>query len=67
VIKVGIECVLGFLDEGELRGIDTQKALDEMKTLDESGWVNLPADYNAGLSAEIKGAAAKINGQSEAL
>ena len=72
MIKVGIDGILGFLDENELRkvdmrGVDTQKALNEMKALDESGWVNLPADYNAGLSAEIKGIAASISDQSEVL
>jgi glucose-6-phosphate isomerase len=50
----------------ELRGIDTQKALSELGTLEDTGWVNLPADYSAELSAEIKGVAAKIGGESEA-
>ena len=67
MIKVGIEGILGFLDESELRAIDAKKALGDMKALDESGWVNLPAEYSAGLSAEIKGVAGRINSQSEVL
>ena len=67
MIKVDIDGVLGFLDDSELRKIDTQKALKEMKKLDESGWVDLPKEYNAELSSEIKGVAAKINEQSEVL
>ena len=67
MIKVGIEGVMGFLDEKELRGVDAKKALNEMKTLDESGWINLPKEYSNDLSAEIKGIAERICGQSEAL
>ena len=67
LIKVGIDGILGFIDENELNGFDTHRALNEMMALDESGWVNLPVDYNSGLSAEIKSIAAKINKQSEAL
>ena len=65
VIKVEIEGTKGFLDESELFGIDTQDALNKMKTLDESGWVNLPGEFSSGLSEEIKDTAAKINEQSE--
>jgi len=67
VIKVNIEGALGFLSEAELRGIDTQKALDELKSLYENGWVNLPAEYGAKLSSEIKDAAQTIGKQSDAL
>ena len=67
MIKVGIEGALGFLDQSELRGIDTQKAFDEIKTLDESGWVDLPATYDRELSARLKSVAAKIDDQSDAL
>ena len=67
VIRVGIDGAIGFLNESELRAIDTQKALSEMKALDESGWVDLPAEYNTSLSEEIKGVAEKINGQSKVL
>ena len=65
MVKVGIDGILGFLDESELRGVDTKSALSDMTALDESGWVNLPGDYNSGLSAEIKDIAAKIREQSE--
>jgi len=67
MIKVNINGTAGFLDESELRALDTQKALNEMTRLDESGWVNLPAEYSSGLSAQIKEVAAKIRGQSDAL
>ena len=67
MIKVGIDGVLGFINENELYRFDTRKALSEMIALDESGWVNLPGNYNSVLSAEIKNVAAKINAQSEAL
>ena len=67
MIKVNIEGVRGFLDEGELREVDTKKALDEIKTLYENGWVNLPAEYNAELSRDIKGVAEKISSESEVL
>ena len=66
MIKVDIEGALDFLDESELRAVDTSKPLEEVKTLYENGWLNLPSDYNAGISKEIKDVAAKINGESEA-
>ena len=65
MIKVDIEGVLGFVSEDELKCADTQKALDEVKTLYENGWLSLPADYNAELSDEIKRVAGKISGESE--
>ena len=65
MIQIDIEGVLGFLNEDELRGIDTQKALDEVKQLNENGWLNLPADYNAELSGQIKGVAKEIIAESE--
>ena len=67
MIKVGIDGILGFIDESELYMFDTKKALDEMIALDESGWVDLPRVYNAGLSSEIRDVAAKISNQSEVL
>ena len=66
MIKVGIEGAEGFIAESGLLEINKQKVLNDMMALDESGWVNLPADFNSELSAEIKGVAAKINEQSEA-
>jgi glucose-6-phosphate isomerase len=67
MIKVNLEGTHGFMDTDELRGIDTQKALGELRTLDDTGWVDLPSNFSSELSAEIKGVAAKINGESEAL
>jgi len=67
VIKVKIDGALGFLSEEELRGVDTQKALDELKSLYENGWVDLPAEYGTELSDEIKGVAERISGQSDVL
>ena len=67
MIKVNLEGALGFLDEDELSGTDTKKALDELMTLDENGWIDLPVSYDPALSAEIKGAASKIKEESEVL
>ena len=67
MVKVLVDGALGSLSEDELRGIDTQKALGELKTLYENGWVNLPMAYNAELSAQVKGIAEKISGQSDVL
>jgi len=67
VIKVNIQGALGFLDEGELRKVDTQEPLAKLGTLYENGWVNLPASYDAELSGKVNDIAAKINGESEAL
>ena len=67
VIKVNIEGVKGFVDEREIREIDTKKALAELKSLYENGWVDLPESYNTELSAEIKGVAGKIINESKAL
>jgi len=67
VIKVDIEGARDFLDESELRGIDTLKAREELMTLNENGWINLPAEYNAKLAGEIKDIVAKISGESKAL
>jgi len=67
VIKVNVEGALGFLNEDELRGIDTRSALEKLTTLFDNGWLDLPALYNAGLSDEIKAIAGKIGGESEVL
>ena len=67
MIKVSIDGVRGFMEESELFGIDAKKALSEMAALDESGWVDLPGEYGAELSSEIKSTAAKIGEQSEVL
>ena len=65
MVKVDIGGALGFLSEDELRAIDTRKALAEVGTLHENGWLGLPADYGAELSGEIKRVAGKIQGESE--
>ena len=67
MIKVALEGTHGFINADEMRGLDTQKALDALKTMEDTGWVNLPSDYGSELSAKIKGMAAKIGGQSKAL
>ena len=67
MIKVNIEGALGFLEENELRGIDTQKPLKALETLYENGWVKLPAVYDNKLSNEINEAAEKIGKESQAL
>ena len=67
MIRVNTDGVQGFLDESELRGVDTKKALVELGTLYENGWVNLPASYDAELSREIKEVAGKIIGESQVL
>ena len=67
MVKVDIGGTAGFLYEKKLRETDAQNALDEILSLDESGWVNLPSEYDAALSAEIRGVAEKINAQSDAL
>ena len=67
MIKVDLKGTLSFLREDEVSAINTKKALDELKTLYENGWVNLPADYNKELSGEIKEVARKIRGESEVL
>ena len=65
MIKVEIDRVRGFLDESEIHAIDTKKAYMEIATLDESGWIGLPKDYDTELSMKIKNTAEKICQQSE--
>jgi len=67
VIKVDVGGALDFIGIEEIRRVDTSKALDQLEILYENGWVNLPAEYNAGLSAGIRDIAEKIRGQSQAL
>jgi len=67
VIKVNIEGALGFLNEDEVRSIDTQSALDKLKTLYEYGWANLPVSYDAELSGKVRSVAEKIRSESEVL
>ena len=67
MVKVDISGALGFIDESELHGMDTQKAYMEITTLYESGWVSLPKDYGSELSNIIKETAAKICEQSDVL
>ena len=65
MISVNISGALGFLSEDELRKVDTQKAIDEFNTLDDTGWVSLPADYCADISKEINDIARKIRNESD--
>ena len=67
MIKVGIDGVLSFVEESEIRGIDVQKPYEEITKLEESGWVNLPKDYDGELSVKIKDIAKKITAQSKVL
>jgi len=67
VIKVNIEGTGGFLDEAELSGVDTKKALGELNDLYENGWVGLPAEYNRETAAEIKDTAEMIRESSDAV
>jgi len=67
MIKVKTDGALGFISEQELREIDTQKPLEQLKTLYENGWMGLPGEYNAKLSAEVREIAGKIGGESEVL
>ena len=65
MIQVKIDGALRFLDETELRLADAKKAMEELETLYENGWVNLPTQYNAQLAGEIKKVADKIKDESE--
>jgi len=67
VIKVDVGGALDFIGIEEIRGVDTSKALDQLEILYENGWVNLPAEYSAELSAGIRDIAGKIRSQSQAL
>jgi len=67
LIKVDVEGATGFLDGTALPLKESEKALKEMETLYESGWVSLPAAYGKELSSKIKETAKKIGEQSEAL
>ena len=67
MVKVNIEGTRGFLEESELSAIDVQKHLEELKTMFENGWMDLPPKFDAELSAEIKSVAKQICKQSEVL
>ena len=67
MIKVNIDGALGFLSEEEIHAVDTGKALGKLKTLYENGWVDLPSEYGAALSGQVKEIAEKIKSQSEVL
>ncbi|MCL2125512.1 MAG: glucose-6-phosphate isomerase [Oscillospiraceae bacterium] len=67
MISVDINGINGFIDEGEVRRIDSQAAYDKIAALNESGWIGLPGEYDAALSAQIRDMAARICGQSAAL
>lgn len=67
VVKVNIEGTRGFLDESELNVIDVQKHLDQLKTMYENGWMDIPAKFTLEISEEIKNTAKQICDQSEVL
>ena len=67
MVKVDISGALGFLCESEVLAIDTSKPLEELKTLFENGWVNLPQSYNEELAGDVKRLAGKIQNESEVL
>ncbi|MCL2392341.1 MAG: glucose-6-phosphate isomerase [Oscillospiraceae bacterium] len=67
MIKVNIDGALGFLNESELSSIDTKKPLEDLKALYENGWINLPSQFDAAYSDEIKDIAKKISDESEVL
>ena len=67
MIKVDVNGAMSFLEKEEIDSMDTQKALEEMVALEESGWVDLPKTYNTSLSAEINNVADRIREQSDAL
>lgn len=67
MVKVDIKGSLGFISESEVKAIDTGKALEELKTLYENGWMKVPSDFDAELSGKVKSIAKKIGGESEVL
>jgi len=67
VIRVNLDGALDFLSLGELSEIDTQKPLQELGSLYENGWVDLPASFDEKLSNKIKSVADRIKKQSEVL
>jgi len=67
VVKVNIKGALGFIEESEVRAIDTSEPLAKLKTLYENGWTKVPSDYNEELSKKVKSLAKKIQGESEVL
>ena len=67
MVKVDISGASGFLEEKEVRAINTDKPLEELKTLYENGWTVVPKNYNAELAGKVKGIAKKIQDESEAL
>ena len=65
MVKVGIEGTRDFVTSDEINAIDAHKAFEDVNALHENGWLNLPAEYNARTSKEIKSVAAKIRNESE--
>ena len=67
MVKVNIKGALGFIEESEVRAIDTTQPLEKLQTLYENGWTKVPSDYNEELSKKVKSLAKKIQGESEVL
>lgn len=67
MVRVDVSGALGFVTESEINSIDTRMPLEKLKTLYENGWMELPASFNAELSAEIKRLKDRISSQSEVL
>ena len=65
MVHVDINGALEFINKDELLAIDTEKAINEFMSLDDTGWVNLPLDYNSGISKEINDIAQKIRSESD--
>ncbi|MCL2628729.1 MAG: glucose-6-phosphate isomerase [Oscillospiraceae bacterium] len=67
MVKVDISGALGFIDENEVRAIDTSVHLQKLETMYENGWMKVPAVFNAELSDKVKCLAEKITKQSQVL
>ena len=67
MVKVDIKGTLDFIDESDVRAVDTSKPLEKLLTLYENGWVKVPSNYNEELSGKVKSIAKKIQDQSEVL
>lgn len=66
MIKINIDGSLNFASADEMRAIDAKKAANDLSAMDDTGWMSLPSEYDRGLSSEIKSAAQRICGQSDA-
>ena len=67
MVKTDISGALGFLEESEVRAIDTASPLQRLESLYENGWMKVPLAFDAALSDKIKKIAEKINKESQVL